>query len=151
MGEEKLEVYRAFSGGQERHAYFVMAAAGAAIAFAVTQTETSSWNQLSLVWLGAITLWGLSFYFGAQHMAYVRSNHFANFNLLRAQEQSRHLDLSAGHGTTAAIVAGIKEAMHANEGRSVWGARLQMWTFIGGALVYLCWHVAAMVDRGLVP
>ena len=147
MNEEKLEVYRAFSGGQERHAYFMMAAAGAAIAFAVTQTEGGSWNLLSFAWIGAIGCWGLSFYFGERHMAYVRSNQFANFNLLRAREQSRELDLSVGFGASEAVVAGISQAIKSNEDRSVLGAKLQMWSFIWGALIYLLWHVLTMIDR----
>jgi uncharacterized protein (DUF2336 family) len=55
-------VYNALRTAQEKYAYFLLAAAGAAIAFAVNQTHDAklSWAQLPLA--AAVLSWGCSFF-----------------------------------------------------------------------------------------
>jgi hypothetical protein len=83
--DQQLEVYRQLRTSQDKYIYFLLAAAGAAIALAVNQTQglTLNWSQLPL---GAgVVLWGLSFFFGCQHLAYVSSTLFANAELLKVE------------------------------------------------------------------
>lgn len=57
------ELYRAHRTAQDKYTYFILAAAGAAIAFALNQTHdaTLSWFKLPLG--AAVLCWGLSFFF----------------------------------------------------------------------------------------
>jgi hypothetical protein len=50
MSEEIAEVYRQSRNAQDKHIYFLLAAAGAAIALAINQTQTATlkWSQIPL-------------------------------------------------------------------------------------------------------
>jgi hypothetical protein len=54
--ENRLELFRALRDTQEKYVYFLLAAAGAAIGFALSQTQqaTLSWSKLPLA--GAVFL-----------------------------------------------------------------------------------------------
>jgi hypothetical protein len=64
----QMEVYRALRTGQDKYTYFLLAAAGAAIALAVNQTHDAAlaWSQLPL--LIGVLCWALSFVFGCLHL-----------------------------------------------------------------------------------
>jgi hypothetical protein len=73
MSSEKEErLNDALRSLQSKHAYFLLAAAGASIGFAVTRTESLeiSWSQLPL--LVALVCWGVSFYFGCRQVERVQ-------------------------------------------------------------------------------
>ena len=75
------EVYQQFRTSQDKYSYFLLAAAGAAIGFALTQTQGKplSWSQLPLAL--AVVCWGLSFYFGCYFIEHITSSLYANFDL----------------------------------------------------------------------
>ena len=67
--------------GQDKFTYFLLAAAGAAIAFAVQKTEglLLSWWLLPVAF--ATLCWGVSFYFGCKNLVWVQTSIFANLAL----------------------------------------------------------------------
>jgi hypothetical protein len=81
--EQQIEIYRQHRTAQDKYTYFLLAAVGAAIAFAVNQTQGAklAWSQLPLGW--AVAFWALSFFFGCRQLTYVESTLFANVVLLR--------------------------------------------------------------------
>ena len=83
--ELQRELYRTLREAQDKYTYFLLAAAGAAIGLAVSQTQGARivWAQIPLAL--AVLSWGLSFYFGCRHVAYVNSTIYANVELLRVQ------------------------------------------------------------------
>jgi len=91
--EERLRelLYRAHREARQRLTYFLLAADGAAIAYALTQTQSAkiAWSQIPLAI--AVISWGLSFYCGLRHLRYVNRNLFANFNLIEL-ESSKHAE-----------------------------------------------------------
>ena len=62
------EVYKALRDVQDKYVYFLLTATGAAVAFAVTQTQTAklAWTQAPLGF--ALLFWGLSFFCGCRHI-----------------------------------------------------------------------------------
>lgn len=48
--EEELELFRQFRSVQQKNSYFLLAAAGAAMAFAMTQTKAEPLNWSHLLW-----------------------------------------------------------------------------------------------------
>jgi hypothetical protein len=56
--EPRLEIYRQIRTAQEKYTYFMLAAAGACIAFAVTKTQEAvlAWHHLLLA--GSVLCWG---------------------------------------------------------------------------------------------
>ena len=115
--EAELEVYRAHREAQTRYTYFLLAAAGAAIALAVNQTQSSSlsWSQFPLA--AAVLSWALSFFFGCRHLGYVASTLFANPALLQV-ESGRHAQVGVHPEMVAAASAGIREAIQSNSKRA---------------------------------
>ena len=145
--ESEREVYRALRDAQTRYTYFLLAAAGAAIAFAVKQTESSvlSWSQLPLA--AAVAAWALSFFFGCRHQAYISSTLFANVALLQMESGRHPAALGAHPQAVAAASAGIREAAERNAKDASRFADWQFRALVMGAILYIAWHVVGMYQR----
>ena len=150
MIDAQHEVFRHLREAQNRYTYFMLGAAGAALAFAVTQTqgETMKW---SLSPLGvAVLCWGLSFFCGARQLAYVGSTLYANLALLQV-EAGLHPVAGEHPQMIQAASAGIRSAIDENSERAgkygVWQFRLLAF----GALLYVVWHVLEMWLRTPQP
>ena len=141
--EQQIEVYKQHRASQEKYVYFLLAAVGAAIALAVTQTQGSrlSYSQIPLAF--AVALWALSFFFGCKHLGYVESTLFANAELLKVQA-GQHPRTGGNSEFIEVASEGIREAIDSN---SKWAARFARWQFsslVAGATAYLGWHVLEM-------
>ena len=141
--EREIEVYRQHRTTQEKYVYFLLAAVGAAIALSVNQTqrEPLEWSQVPLG--VAVLLWGLSFYSGCRHLAYVQSTLFANAAMLNV-ESGRHPEVGNHPQLIAAASEGIRVAMETNSNRAKRFANWQFRLLILGAISYLGWHVYEM-------
>ncbi len=148
MSEELREVYRQLRMSQDKYIYFLLAAAGAAIAFAVNQTQGAvmSWSQLPLG--GAVLCWGLSFFFGCRHLAYVGSTLYANAELLRV-EGGQHPEVGRHPQMMAAASEGIRQAIEDNSNRANRLGHMQFRFLIAGAILYVGWHILEMWLRSL--
>ena len=146
--DQQIEIYRQHRTAQEKYVYFLLAAAGAAIALAVNQTQGAKldWSQLPLA--SAVALWGLSFFFGCKHLQYVESTLYANADLLKV-EAGEHPEVGGHPQRMAAASEGIRAAVASN---IKWAARYGRWQFsclLLGAVSYLGWHVLGMWLRAL--
>jgi hypothetical protein len=141
--EPQIEIYRQYRIAQDKYVYFLLAAAGATIAFAVNQTQGAklAWSQLPLACAGAC--WALSFFFGCQHLNYVESTLFANDALLKviAGEDPQ---IGMHPQRMAAASEGIREVIELNSKRAGGFARWQFRCLVLGAVFYLAWHVIGM-------
>ena len=148
MSETAREVYRALREAQNRYTYFLLAAAGAAIALAVNQTQGAAmaWSQVPL---GAGVLsWGLSFFFGCRHLAYVSSTLYANMELLKV-ESGEHPEIGAHPQMIAAASDGIRQAIESNSDRANRFGQLQFGFLVAGAVLYIAWHALEMYLSGV--
>jgi hypothetical protein len=141
--EQQIEIYRQHRTAQDKYSYFLLAAAGAAIAFAVNQTQGAklAWSQLPLAC--AVAFWALSFFFGCRHLTYVESILFVNSTLLNVTAGE---DPQIGMHPQRVAVASevIREAI---ESKSKSASRFARWQFrclVLGAMSYLAWHVVGM-------
>jgi hypothetical protein len=139
-------LFEAHRTAQEKYTYFLLAAAGAAIGFAATQTRDAllAWSQAPLAL--AILAWGLSFFFGCRQIRYVQSSLYANSELLRVQA-GRHPKAGIHPDVIAAASAGISSAMESNAERASFFTRWQFNCLILGAIMYVGWHVLEMYLR----
>ena len=141
--EPQIEVYRQHRTAQDKYIYFLLAAAGAAIAFAVNQTQGAklAWSQLPLA--GAVVCWGLSFFCGCRHLGYIESTLFANDALFRVL--AGHNPQVGRHPQRINVASeGLQGAIESN---SKWASRFARWQFsclVLGAVSYLVWHVVEM-------
>ncbi|MFC4820327.1 hypothetical protein [Dokdonella ginsengisoli] len=141
--EAQFEVYRALRTSQDKYAYFLLAAAGASIAFAITQTRGHhiSWFQVPLGL--AVLCWGLSFFFGCRNIAYVNSTLYANAELIRVQN-GEHPEIGRDPQRQKAACIGIRTAIESKSNVANSLSKRQFYFLIAGAVFYISWHVAEM-------
>jgi hypothetical protein len=144
--EYEIEIYRALRTAQEKYTYFLLAAAGAAIGFAINQTRDSviSWSQVPLA--AAVLSFGLSFFFGCRHALYGNSVLYSNASLFRVKA-GRH-PLAGDHPQKIEIASAVlRDKMEEDSAR---GGRMARWQFgflITGAVLYVAWHILSMYLR----
>jgi hypothetical protein len=144
MADDKsLEVYRQLRTSQDKYTYFLLAGAASAVALAVNRTTGASLSYWQVPLGLAVLCWGLSFYFGCRHIAYVNSNLYANSELLKVQSGTHPL---AGRNPQLATAAaeGITKAMEANSEVANRYGHLQFRLLISGGILYIAYHVLEM-------
>jgi len=144
--ETEREVFRAHREAQTRYTYFLLAAAGAAIALAVNQTQESALSLTQLPLAAAVLSWGLSFFFGCRNLGYVASTLFANLDLLRV-ESGNHPQVGYNPQMMAAARDGIREAIEINSKRANLLGHCQFRALVAGGVLYVLWHVVEMYMR----
>jgi hypothetical protein len=137
-------LHKAHSDSQNKHTYFLLAAAGAAIGFAVQKTEGQilSWWLLPVAL--ATLLWAASFYFGCKNIDLVQRSMSANFNLLQLK-QGMHPEQPPNPQVCEAAISGVTQALHVNIERAGFYARWQFRTLIAGAVSFIVWRVIELV------
>jgi hypothetical protein len=143
MAEDgKLELLRAHRTAADKYTYFLLAAAGAAIAFALNQTHDLPmlWTQLPLA--AAVLCWGLSFLFGCLQLSEVGSLIFENYQFVRLT-RGEHPDFPP-------VPQLIDEIGKSFRKRADEAGRYAGWQFrflIAGAVFYIAWHLIEMYLR----
>lgn len=145
--EQEMELYRQLRASQDKYVYFLLAAVGASIAFALSQTQgmTLAISQIPLG-IGIFT-WGLSFFFGCLHLEYVSSTLYANITMLKI-ENGNHPEVGNHPQLVAAASQGIRSAIEANITCASRYGKLQFMFFIIGVVFYISWHAIEMWLRG---
>jgi hypothetical protein len=141
-----MELHRQHRTGKDKYTYFLLAVTASAVAFAIQKTDGSKITYSLLPLGAAVLLWGLSFYFGVKDLLWVQTSIFANYNLLQLQK-GVHPDQPIHPQLLEAAIQGVKSALDFNinkvQSYGVWQFRL----LIGGAILFLVWHVLEMVLR----
>ncbi|MEX2490732.1 MAG: hypothetical protein WD425_03110 [Nitrospirales bacterium] len=151
MSDENLrEVFRALREAQTRYSYFLLAASGAAIGLAVSQTQSATLGWFETPLGLAVLMWGLSFFMGCRHLAYVSSTLYANAELLQVESGS-HPELGQHPQMIAAASEGIRQAIESNSEHSNQLGHWQFRFLILGGLLYIVWHVGQMYLRTVLP
>jgi len=144
MGEKNFELWKLEWDAQSRYVYFLMAAAGACIAFAIQRTIGNSLHWQLLIWGGAVLCWSVSFVAGC-------ANRILNRRALNTVFQQWRI--RAGEDP----VSGTDETLQQEQlrkikaelpGRARWLERWSDWqqyTLAAGAILFVLWHVLEMV------
>lgn len=143
--DAELEIYRQQRQGQDKYMYFLLAAVGASIAFALNQTKglplTASQWPLGV----AVVCWAGSFLAGCSRILTVEQALNLNQGLIRVK-RGTHEDLPhAGYIPEASQL--MRENLAKVNGRSVRRAKWQYLLLILGAAFYIGWHVYEMSLR----
>jgi hypothetical protein len=145
--ENMLEVFRQLHERQNKYTYFLLAAAGAGVAFALDQTRMAD-LQVSQIPIGVSVLcWGLSFWFGCTNIHYANATLYANHQLLRVRN-GQHPRIRAHPEESEAAVEGIESAMESNSENANVNGHRQFRSLVLGAVFYIAWHVWGMYLRG---
>jgi hypothetical protein len=143
LDEPISALHKAHQVGQEKYTYFLLAAAGAAIAFSVQKTEGLKLSWWLLPVALSVASWGLSFYCGCKNVVWVQSSIFANFNLLQLK-RGTHPDQPPHAEHSAAAVRGVSSALASNGTKAEFYARWQFRLLILGAVLFILWRVLEM-------
>jgi hypothetical protein len=137
-------LHKAHSDSQNKHTYFLLAAAGAAIGFAVQKTEGQKLSWWLLPVASATLLWAASFYFGCKNIDWVQRSMSANFNLLQLKK-GMHPEQPPNLQVYEAAISGVTQALQVNIERAGFYSRWQFRTLIAGAVSFIVWRVIELV------
>jgi hypothetical protein len=145
--DRELELFRQFYLGQNKYAYFLLAAAGASIGFAVNRSSGMSLSPWMTPLAISVLCWGLSFWAGSLHLRHMMSTTANSYCLLQV-ESGEHRALPQGSTEWERELAarGIWNAMKSNEEHSMRYARWQFNLLITGAAFFVAWHVVTLAQ-----
>ena len=136
-------LHKAHTDAQDKYTYFLLAAAGAAIGFAVQKTEGMplSW-WLTPVALAAAT-WAASFYCGCKNLTWVSAALSANYALLQLR-QGTHPKQPPHPQLLEAAMSGTTTALEGNGTRAQRYAHWQFRLVVIGAALFIFWRILEM-------
>lgn len=149
-GGNELEIYRQHITAQQKYTYFLLAAVGACVGFALTQTKDLPFDQSQLPLAIALLGWALSFWCGCVHLKAVQATLYTNMGLIRLQLGR---DPNAGHHPELMAYGSqvISEIAEKHSSRSSMASSWQLRFFILGVIAYIYWHISEMVARIPAP
>lgn len=135
--QNRLEIYKQHQMAQQKYAYFLLAAVGACVGFALTQTKDLALNVSQTPLVIAMLGWGLSFCCGCLHLRLVQTVMHLNILLLRSQQ--------SGHEPSEWEEVERDTMKRARKS----GAALswQLGFFAIGVVAYVYWHISEMIAR----
>lgn len=149
MPDTLLELYRQHRTVQSKYAYFLLAAVGACLGYALTQTKEAP-ISVSQIPLGiAVLAWCASFYLGCRHIRHTELILYSNMQLLKAQHGN---DPVAGRNPELAGIAAsvYRESIERDGKGSATAARWQFRSLVFGVGAYVVWHVYEMWLRSSI-
>lgn len=82
MSEELIHLNRIHAEEHSKYVYFLLAATGAALGYALQKLDGSTYSPSVWLALLAIASWLLSFLFGCKHITAIKAAIFCNYELL---------------------------------------------------------------------
>lgn len=142
----EIEIYKNHVAGQEKQTYFLLAAVGACIGFAITQTKDMALHPMQAPLGAAVAFWGLSFLAGCRHVQARLNVMFVNMELLKLQAGRDPMVGRHPEGIAIGTKA-FKEAIQERNDASISAANSQFWFLVLGVVCYLAWHILEMWSR----
>ncbi|HGZ6767559.1 hypothetical protein H2C82_23540 [Vibrio parahaemolyticus] len=141
--EREDSLINAYRESREKIIYFVLAASGSAIAFAMTQTKVEAFQPHHYIWLAAICFWATSFLCGIKALDCQKRLILTNAMSLRSERvPPSELKLEQGPLSPKQALSIVYE--QTNKRFNLY-ERVQLYTLLIGALVYISWHVVRML------
>jgi hypothetical protein len=143
VSNDLLELYKQHQTGEDKYTYFLLAAAGAAIAFAVQKTEGLRLSWWLLPVAAATVSWALSFFFGCRRLVWVQTALYANYSLLQLRTGT-HAQQPTHPQELQAAIAGVGSALDKNAKKAQFYAIWQFRALIVGVVFFIVWRVLEM-------
>lgn len=143
QSEQIMEIYRQHRASQDKYVYFLLAAVGASIAFALNQTQGLALTLSQIPLAISISAWGLSFFCGCKNIGYTNSTLYANADMLKI-ESGNHPEVGSHPQMISAASQGIRAAIEHNITKASRFGKLQFSLFVTGVISYVIWHTLEM-------
>jgi len=146
MDDRMMELVRHLNDQQSRFVYFLMAIAGACVAFSINQTKNMSPDWSMIVLALAIIAWSGSVFCGIKNREHTMSSIIINVERMKIQgiavansKQPTTKDILASNGLSELMEKFSKTAS------TYWD--WQLYLLISGVALYVAWHVIEMFAR----
>ena len=143
MDEPEDTLINAHRAAMARYAYFLLAVAVVAIAYALSATRYSDLAPSEIPLGLAVLCWFASFYYGCQHV----ESHFNSLRFTALLRQARDGGAPADPETKLPTPEAAEKALRRANSRMLQTGRLQFRLLILGGLFYLGWHLMEMFLR----
>lgn len=147
--DTELALVQELKAGKVKFCYFIMAASGSAIGFAITQTKTTAFETHHYIWLAAVIFWALSFFCGIRYISKINSVIFSNVTYLQNKRKIYGGSASQEFELQQLNESKFHEAVSEDNNSLVLYGHAQVYLLLSGALVYVIWHVYRMWDSTL--
>lgn len=131
---------------REKYIYFVLAAAGAAIALAINQTLNSQFIWMHYLWILAVFSWAASFFLGIRSIVLLQSIIYIDVELIKIYSGTHHVFGANSHAISAAGRE-FESQLNRKMKTSVRYLDWQVWLLWIGGVFYIGWHILNMVLR----
>ncbi len=146
--EQELELWRSHRAMLEKHNYFLLAAAGTCIGYALTQSKGLVLSEDLTALGGALLCWALSFWMGCRQAGAAVSVVYTNMVMVKVQQGE---DPDAGRHPEA-IQLGVqmlREVVDKHNKKLIFATKWQHRFLLVGVVFYVGWQVMLMAGRSL--
>lgn len=137
------EIAKAYNDGSSQFTYFLAAAAGAGIGYALTKLDGQLWSPRMVLGLAALGLWLLSFFSGCMLITWGLKVLTSNHIFVSLQEGSHPKQPSTKVELQVALDVTTK-AMERKVTIAKWFKTSQVWSLYLGVLVFTAWRLFEM-------
>jgi hypothetical protein len=139
-----LHLNRTHAEGHSKYVYFLLAATGAALGYALQKLDNSTLNWQ--VWFGliAIAAWLVSFFCGCRHITTIQSAINSNYQLIQLQ-QGNHPMQPQSHEEMQIAWQVTTKALDSKNSKAQLFFRLQFWLLAIGVLLFATWRVLVLL------
>jgi hypothetical protein len=141
--EMLLQLNRQHAEGMAKYTYFLLAASGAALAYALNDLKGEALSWVVAPALISVLLWLGSFFCGCRQINYVQSALNSNYQLLQLHAGTH--PAQPRHPQEFQIAAEVtKAAIDSKNNSAAMFYRLQFWFLGAGACSFALWRVTQM-------
>lgn len=138
MNNQANQLATQFNTSQTKYVYYLLSISASCIAFSLFQTKEALLLYTHIPLGIAVSLWGLSFYFGCQKLLFNLAVKMKNQVLIKKHDQFQKYP-----DTRETFVSEMDKDMK----KAGWYFKYQFKCLIWGAGFFIVWHVLEMYNR----
>jgi hypothetical protein len=142
MSDELIHLNKLHADG--KYVYFLLAATGAALGYALQKLDSSTFNNHVWFGLSAIACWISSLFLGCKHITTVQSVILSNSHLLQLQQGNHPMQPQSAQEMEIAWRV-TNKALERKNSRAQLLFRLQFWSLAVGVLLFATWRVLILL------
>lgn len=144
MTDQLLHLNKIHADGHSKYVYFLLAATGAALGYALQKLDNSAFNCQAWFGLSAIGCLLISFFCGCKHITAIQAAIFSNSQLIQIQQGSHPMQpVSQKEVEIARRVT--SQALESKNNKAQTFFQLQFWLWAVGVLLFAMWRVLVLV------
>ncbi|WP_146092597.1 hypothetical protein [Xanthomonas arboricola] len=140
MSDQLLHLNRAHLDGQSKYTYFLLAATGAALGYALQKIDGSTFHWTVYFGLAAVGSWLVSFLLGCMHLTSIQSALGKNFEYLQFRKGSHPTQPLPPQLITMACEA-LLTGIHRANSRAHRAYQWQFRFLATGVLSFVAWRI----------